>query len=233
MFKFIGFYNLDSLTFAHYRAAWENDELWRALRNTLALGVGGASLTLCLGAVVAYVSVRTRWPGRRLLEFLAWLPWLMPGIVLAVGYLWAFAAIPGPIQLYGTIWALLLAYIALGTPLSVRVMSTAWMQLSHDLEESSRVHGANWTQTFWRILIAIAWPSFAVGWILVFFGILRELSASILLYSVGTEVLSVEVLKLWSNGDAEQVCVVGLFMIALAMGFRALQALVFKRAILT
>jgi iron(III) transport system permease protein len=152
----------------------------------------------------------------------------MPGIVLAIGYLWAFAAIPGPIQLYGTVWALLIAYVALGTPLSVRVMSTAWMQLSYDLEESSRVHGASWNQTFWRILVAIAWPSFAVGWILVFFGILRELSASILLYSVGSEVLSVEVLKLWSSGDAEQVCVIGLVMIGLALVFRAAQHLIFR-----
>jgi iron(III) transport system permease protein len=232
MFKFIGFYSRDALTFDHYRAAFENDELWRAFRNTMLLGFCGATVTLILGAVVAYISIRTRWPGRRLLDLLAWLPWLMPGIVLAIGYLWAFAAIPGPIQLYGTIYALLLAYVALGTPISVRVMSNAWMQLSADLEESSRVHGATFHQTFWRILIAIAWPSFAVGWILVFFGILRELSASILLYSVGSEVLSVEILKLWSNGDAEQVCVIGLFMIALAMAFRALQWVIFRRQVL-
>jgi iron(III) transport system permease protein len=231
MFKFIGFYSLDALTLDHWRDAWDNSELWRAFRNTLMLGFSGATITLVLGALVAYISVRTRWPGRRLIDLLAWLPWLMPGIVLAIGYLWAFAAIPGPIQLYGTIWALLFAYIALGTPISVRVMSTAWMQLSYDLEESSRVHGASWNQTFWRILVALAWPSFAVGWILVFFGILRELSASILLYSVGTEVLSVEVLKLWSNGDAEQVCVIGLLMIALALSFRILQWLVFKRQV--
>ena len=229
MFKFVGFYSIEGLTLDHYRAAWDNEELWRAFKNTLMLGCGGATLTLILGAITAYISVRTRWHGRRLIELLAWLPWLMPGIVLAIGYLWAFAMIPGPIQLYGTIWALLLAYIALGTPVSVRVMSTAWMQLSHDLEESSRVHGASWNQTFWRILIAIAWPSFAVGWILVFFGIMRELSASILLYSVGSEVLSVELLKLWANGDAEQVCVIGLFMILLALLFRATQWIVFRK----
>ena len=229
MFKFVGFYSVDGLTLDHYRAAWDNEELWRAFKNTLMLGCGGATLTLILGAITAYITVRTRFHGRRVIELLAWLPWLMPGIVLAIGYLWAFAMIPGPIQLYGTIWALLLAYIALGTPISVRVMSTAWMQLSYDLEESSRVHGASWNQTFWRILIAIAWPSFAVGWILVFFGIMRELSASILLYSVGSEVLSVEVLKLWANGDAEQVCVIGLFMILLALVFRATQWVVFRK----
>ena len=119
---------------------------------------------------------------------------------------------PHAIPIYGTIWALLLAYISLGTPLSVRIMSSAYGQLSFDLEECSRVHGGSWLQTMGRIVIALAWPSFAVGWVLVFFGIMRELSASVLLYSVGSEVLSVVLLKLWANGNAEQVSVIGLLM---------------------
>ena len=63
------------------------------------------------------------------------------------------------------------------------------------------MHGAAWWTTFRRILLALAWPSFAVGWILIFFIILRELSASILLYSVGNEVLSVVVMRLWTRGQ--------------------------------
>jgi len=108
----------------------------------------------------------------------------------------------------------------------VRVMSSSFIQLSRDLDECSRVHGASWWQTFWRILLALAWPAFAVGWVLVFFGILRELSASILLYSVGTEVLSVALLKLWNAGQPEQVSVIGLMMMGLVVVFRVVQLLV-------
>ena len=57
------------------------------------------------------------WRGRRLVDALAWLPWMMPGMVLGVGFLWAFALLPTAIPIYGTIWALLVAYLALGTPL--------------------------------------------------------------------------------------------------------------------
>ena len=142
----------------------------------------------------------------------------------------ALALLPGPVQVYGTIWALLLAYVALGTPVAVRVMSAAYAQLSYDLEECSRVHGASWWQTLWRILVALAWPSFAVGWILTFFGIMRELSASILLYSVGSEVLSVVLLKMWAAGKAEEVSVVGLGMVLLVLVFRGVQLLVLRRA---
>jgi iron(III) transport system permease protein len=222
-FKFFGFYQWDMLTLEHYRAVFGSSEFWRGFSNTMFLGLVGATLTMLLGATVAYVSVRTKWRGRLLIDSMAWLPWMMPGIVLGVGFLWGFALLPHAVPIYGTIWALLLAYISLGTPLSVRAMSSAYAQLSFDLEECSRVHGASWLQTMRRIVLALAWPSFAVGWVLVFFGIMRELSASVLLYSVGSEVLSVVLLKLWANGNAEQVSVIGLIMMVLVIVFRWVQ----------
>jgi iron(III) transport system permease protein len=232
-FKFFGFYEWDMFTFEHYQAVFSSSEFWRGFGNTLLLGLVGASLTMVLGGIVAYISVRTKWRGRLVIDAMAWLPWMMPGIVLGVGFLWGFALLPHAVPIYGTIWALLLAYISLGTPLAVRVMSSAYGQLSYDIEECSRVHGASWLQTMWRIMIALTWPSFAVGWVLVFFGIMRELSASVLLYSVGSEVMSVVLLKLWANGNAEQVSVIGLIMMALVILFRWVQLRVMKARINT
>ena len=219
-FKYAGFYRTSMLTLEHYQAVWQSRLVWRALGNTLLLGLLGATGTMLLGAAIAYVLVRTRLRVRAALEILAWLPWMMPGMVLGIGLLWAYALMPGPLQLYGTPWALLVAYVALGTPLGVRTMSGAFAQLAQDLEECSRVHGAAWWTTFRRILLALAWPAFAVGWILIFFIILRELSASILLYSVGNEVLPVVVMRLWAEGKAEQVSVIALGMLALVFLFR-------------
>jgi len=232
-FKFFGFYSRDMLTLDHYREVFASSDFWRGFGNTMLLGFFGATLTMLLGGAVAYISVRTKWRGRLLIDAMAWLPWMMPGIVLGVGFLWGFALLPHAIPIYGTIWALLLAYISLATPLSVRVMSSAYAQLAFDLEECSRVHGASWLQTMWRIVIALAWPSFAVGWVLIFFGIMRELSASVLLYSVGSEVLSVVLLKLWANGNAEQVSVIGLIMMVMVIVFRWVQLKVIKSRINT
>lgn len=228
-FRLFGFYNWDMLTLEHYQWVFESRQVWNAFVNTMLLGTLGASATMVLGGLVAYVSVRTRWRGRRLIESLAWLPWMMPGMVLGVGFLWGFAIIPGPIQIYGTVWALLLAYITLGTPLAVRIMSGTFTQLSFDLEECSRVHGASWLQTLWYILVALSWPAFAVGWILTFFGIMRELSASVLLYSVSSEVLSVVMVRMLIDGQPERVTVIGLIMMLLVFVFRWLQHLIVKR----
>ncbi len=230
-FRFFGYYRLNALTLDHYRKVFDSSIFWHATFNSLFLGVTGASATMVLGAVVAYVVTRTRWMGRRLIDALAWLPWMMPGMVLGVGMMWGFAMLPGPIDIYGTLWALFLAYMALGSPVAVRVMSSAYAQLAPDLEESSRVHGAGWWQTLWRILVALSWPSFAVGWVLLLFSIMRELSASVLLYSVDSEVLSVLLWRWWSEGRVEQVSVVGLMLMLLLILVRWFQLRFLNRKI--
>ena len=181
-FQFFGFYQLDMLTLDHYRNVWENREFWRAFGNTMLLGFAGATHDHGPGRHRGLHHHAHAWRGRRLIDILAWLPWMMPGMVLGIGFLWGFAILPHAIPIYGTLWALLLAYVALGTPVAVRVTSGAYAQIADDIEECARVHGANWWQTLGRILVALAWPAFAVGWVLIFFGIMRELSASILLY---------------------------------------------------
>lgn len=232
-FRFFGFYEAEMFTFEHYKSVWENRAFWRAFGNTMLLGVLGATATMTLGGIVAYVTTRTTWRGRRLIDALAWLPWMMPGMVLGIGFLWGFATLPHGIPIYGTLLALLLAYVALGTPVAVRVTSAAYQQIATDIEECSRVHGANFWQTLGRILVALAWPAFAVGWVLIFFGIMRELSASILLYAPGTEVLSVVMLKMWVGGKPEEVSVIGLVMLVLVVVFRWVQLKVIKKRIST
>lgn len=227
--QYYGFYGWDMLTVSHYRDVLHNDLFWRSATNTAMLGVVGATLTMILGSVVAYVVVRTKLPFRHLIDLIAWLPWMMPGMVLGLGFLWGFAILPHAIGIYGSLWALLLAYLALGTPLSVRTMSTAFSQLSHDLEESSRVHGASWATTFRKIVVALTLPSFSVGWILTFFMIFRELSASVLLYSIGNEVLPVTVLRLWEEGKAEDVSAIAVMMLVVVLIFRGFHLIMVKR----
>jgi iron(III) transport system permease protein len=206
-----------------------NDRFWRSLWNTMILGFVGASATMIIGSLAAYIIIRTRLPARRFIDVLAWLPWMMPGIVVGVAFLWGFAVLPFWLPIYGTLWALMIAYITLALPLSVRVMNGALAQLSFDLEECSRVHGATWLQTFSRILIVLTLPAFLVGWVLIFFMVLREVSASVLLFSVGNEPLSIVILRLWEESKTGEVSVIALFMLLLVAALRTLHLLIARR----
>ena len=157
----------------------------------------------------------------------------MPGMVLGIGFLWGFAILPHGIPIYGTLWALLLAYIALGTPVAVRVTSAR-------LPADRQRHRGMLARARRRLVAdpvphpdRAAWPAFAVGWVLIFFGIMRELSASILLYAPGTEVLSVVMLKMWVSGKPEEVSVIGLVMLVLVLLFRWVQLNFIKKRIST
>lgn len=230
-FRFFGFYTADMLTLENWASVLSDTLFWTAMRNTLLLGIFGAAATMLVGAAVAYTVTRTKYRFRFVYAALAWLPWLMPGMVLGVGFLWSFAFLPSQIHLYGTIWALLLAYISLGTPLATQIMTVGFGQLSFDLEECSRVHGADALTTMRRIVVALVYPSFMVGWSLTFFMILRELSASILLYSPDTPILPVMVLRQWTGGKAEQCSVIALIMLLLVILIRFVQLSIFKRSI--
>lgn len=209
-----------NFTLAQYQTVFSDQFFWNTLFTTAWLSVGSATATMLLGLGIAYLSVRTNSPLRRVVEALAWLPWLMPGIVLGLGLLWAYTLLPGPIAIYGTVWALLLAYTTLRVPLSTRFVVGALQQVGAELDESARVHGGRWWQAVWRVSLPLIWPAFAVGWILAFFGVVVELSATVLLYTPTTETLSIHTLQLWTNGHIEQVAAISLLLLILVVLFK-------------
>lgn len=219
-FMIFGLYDLKMITLANYQQAFSDPTFWRALRNSLLLAIGGAGLCMFLSAIIAYITFKTKFWGRAVLDHCSWVPWTVPGMVLALGMLWAYILLPGPVVLYGTFWILLIAYLTLGLPIGVRSMAGTIVQISPDLEECSLVHGATWWQTFVRIYLALLRPGFTAGLMLLFFLFMRELSASVLLYSPGNEVLSVTILKYWEAGRSEVVSVIALVMLAVVLLFR-------------
>ncbi|MDR7415814.1 MAG: iron ABC transporter permease [Armatimonadota bacterium] len=213
--RFFGLYGANAWTLQHYQRVLRDPFVLGALRNTLLLGAVGATLAVLLGAAVAYVSVRGRTAGwvRAGVNLLSWLPLLMPGVVLGIAFLWAYAFLPRSISLYGTVWALLFAYVTLCLPVASRVNAGAFAQVSGELEECARVCGASGWRTFWSVVARLVWPSVAVGWILSFVLIVREVSASIMLAAPGAQVLSVSIVYLWGQGRLEEVCVVAVLML--------------------
>jgi iron(III) transport system permease protein len=166
--------------------------------NSLILAVVGATLAMALSLVVSYMIHRTRGFGARLLDLLCVVPIGFPGIVLAMGVLVTYIRTP----IYATLWILLLGYITRFFPYGQRNVSAVMLAVSEELDQSSRMAGASWLTTLRRITIPLLKPGIFAGWVLLFVIFLRELSISIMLYSAGTETLSVGVYYL-SNFENE------------------------------
>jgi len=222
------------LVLASFRTIWTQELAWSqltlqnygyillkyplsrlAMTNSILLGAGGATLAILLAAVVSFLNLRARLPGHRALEQLAMLPLAFPGIVLAYGMLRAW--IQPPLVLYGTMYILLAAYIGRYLPYGVQSTSSTLAQIHPELEESSLMSGASWLSTFRCITLPLLRSGVMAGWILLFVSFLRELSASVLLYTPKQVVLSVALFDLWASGDIGYLAALSVLMILIAV----------------
>lgn len=202
-----------SLTLENYTALWNLPLVHRALWNSFVLGISSSTITMLLTAIVAWIIVRTNWRGKGLLDFLAFSPIAMPGLVLGIAILWLYLVLPVPV--YGTLWILLIAYVTKYLPYGMRACSSSMLQIKKELEEASEASGATWPHTFRRIILPLLAPGFVAGWIFVITHSFRELSTSIMLYRSGTEVISVVLFELWDGGQYPQLSALGMVLVAI------------------
>jgi iron(III) transport system permease protein len=213
-----GVFMPDMYTLKHWKFAFSGSEVWSATKNTIIVATGGATFGMILSAMVAYIVTRTRYTGRRALDFIAWIPWAVPGLVMALGLLWAYIYLPtGPVVIYGSIWLLIIAFTTRGFPLGTRSMTSTMVQIGSELEESSRVHGASWSQTFIRIWLPLLRAGFVGGWIILFARAVRDLNTVVLLYSPSSRVMSTEIFRYWQEGATEAASVIALLQTGLIL----------------
>ena len=214
--SWVGGLSMANFTLANFdEAMFHNQIATRGIFNSFRLATAASACAVIVGATVAYVDLRTRARGRRLLDYLAVLPLGLPGTVMAVAVLLAF--IRPPFAIYGTIWILLVAYVARFVPLATRSANSTLRQIDPSLEEAARIAGASRLATLWRILLPLARPGLAVAFLLVFIPALSELSATILLYSGGTETISIALFRLNDLGQLEVVAALAVFTIAVTL----------------
>ncbi len=202
---------LESFTLGNYRALFDLPLIERAFRNSLILGLASATIVMLLTAIVAWLVVRSRTRGSGALDFLAFSPIAVPGLVLGIAILWLYLTVPIPI--YGTLWILLVAYVIKYMPYGMRACSSSMHQIQKELEEASEVSGASRPYTFARVLLPLLLPGFVAGWIYVITHSFRELSTSVMLYRSGTEVLAVVMYELWDAGQYPELSALGMTLV--------------------
>jgi iron(III) transport system permease protein len=218
---------LETLTFDAYRAVILYPDIGSIVRNTAVLALGTAVIVMLMTSVLAWIVVRTRWPGRGFLDILVSLPLVFPGIVLGLAVMISYLHID--IGIYGTLWIMLVAYVTRFMPYGMRYATTSMLALHKELEDSAAMSGASWRMTFQRIILPLLKPGLIAGFIYIVIVSVRELSGSILLYSPGSEVVSIMIWEYWQNGQYVELSALGVMLIVVLLCFVLAAQLVGRR----
>lgn len=192
----------DNFSTRHFAALFANqDGALAALVTSISLATATALVTGILGALVAYLVVRSNFKGKSWLDFLSLLPNTLPAIVVAVGLILAWNQTFWPMNVYNTSLMLLLAYSCLLLPYPVRYTSASLRQLGENLEAAARVSGAGFTRSFIHILLPLLAPSLLVAMLMVFAIASRELVASLMVTPAGMQTVSTFVFGQFEQGS--------------------------------
>lgn len=175
----------------------------QAIINSLVLGVGTGTLGVAAAVLIALAVHRSKSAGRGLLEQAAMLPQAFPRLIFAFGFLWMILTLP--VQLYGTLLAVLLAYLVVFLPLAYRGMSGVVVQIDAALEEAARIGGAGWWRTLRTVTVPLLKSGILATWALLFMVSVREISASLFLSDANTPVLGPAIFSFWDSGGLPRV----------------------------
>jgi iron(III) transport system permease protein len=224
----VAFPAASNFTLDHFRQALSINAVRTAMLNSVMLALATATLGVIMTGLLSWIILRSRLPGRGVLEYLAMFPQAVPRIVFGFGMMWAWLVFPLPI--YGTFWVLLIAYLTVFMPLGVRTISGVVLQLDKSLDECGQVCGASWWYRMRTITAPLLRPGLLAAWLLIFVASVRELGASILLMGPDSKVMTPAIVEAWFSSSSEltaamaliQTVVIAATMLAFGMFTRRL-----------
>ncbi|MBM4261945.1 MAG: iron ABC transporter permease [Deltaproteobacteria bacterium] len=202
---------LSKLSLDNYRYLGTFRPFWQAMQNSILLATLTATVAMVLTSLVAWIVYKSKLRGAWVLDFLAFVPITIPGIVMGMSLILLYVAFPIPI--YGTIWVLLIAYVTRFIPYGMRASSGSILQIHSELEEAAAASGASWWETFKRVTLPLLRPGFVAGWIYICIVSFREFSTSVLLATGESRVLSILLFTMFEQGQVTIVAAIGILMI--------------------
>ena len=186
----------------------------RAILNTFKLGILTATTGTLLAMLIAYITNRNILRGARYLSFFALAPLVIPGIVLAVGLFIVYTQ--QPVVLYGTVWILFIAFLTKEMPIGFSQAESTFKSIHVELEDASRILGANRLVSLKDVTAPLARSGLIAAWCFIFIGVIRELSAAILLFAPSSKVISVVIFDLKEEGQVGAISVLGILLLAVS-----------------
>jgi iron(III) transport system permease protein len=217
--KLFGFFTIaHPWTLGNWRRVLGGDFFLHSLMNTLELAAGSALASVTLCSLLAYFVVRTRYRGRGALDFLSWVPFAIPGILLGVGLLYVFLGNPVLRLLYGGIALMILATVTAGMTLGTQILKSAMVQLGAPLEEAARTCGASWWYGFRHVIVPILTPTLVLVGVVNFIAAARDIASVALLATNETKTLSLLQLDYMVDGRSEAAAVISVVVMLLTTG---------------
>jgi iron(III) transport system permease protein len=221
--KLFGFFSIpEPWTVSHWQEVLRDPIFLDSVVDTLIVGFGTVAVGVTMFTVVAYVLVRSRFRGGAALEFISWLPSVLPGIILGVGILRFFVAVPLVQALYGTTLVLIAAISITTLTTGTQITKASLTQLGVELEEAARVGGGAWHQVIRRIVLPLITPSLLAVAAMTFIAGASDVSTTVLLATSDTRTLALLQLNLMIVGSYERAAVVGVVVVALTTGIAIL-----------
>ncbi len=214
-----GYFNLPKTwTLEYWQMALNDPSLLAAFKNTLFIAGSAALVGPLLFSLVAYVLVRTKLPGRAILDSICWLPAAIPGVLSGLGLLWLFLGTPVFRPFYGTLLLLVIASILGGVTISTQLLKANFIQLGKDLEEASLMSGAGFWRTYFRIVLPLMAQSLVLIGVLKFMFAAQNASAIILLATSESQTLALLALDQIGEGLQEIGSITVIFIILMTLG---------------
>jgi iron(III) transport system permease protein len=205
-------FSLDYLPLHNVRFVVIDQPLTRAATlHTFVYGGTAAVIALALALAIAYIVRRRLVPYARVLSYVAMAPFVIPGIVLAIGFYASYTA--KPLVLYGTAWILILAFATRFLPIAYANSDAALRSINPEMEDAVRILGGGRLMALRRVVGPLLKRGLAGAFILVFIPATRELSSAIFLYTAGTQVLAVLLFDKSDEGNFEYLSAIGLILV--------------------
>jgi iron(III) transport system permease protein len=214
-----GFFNLPKTwTLEYWRMALTDPRILHGLENTLIVAVSAGVVGSIFFSLIGYILVRTKLPGRGILDTICWLPSAIPGVLAGLGLLWMFLGTPVFRPFYGTIVLLVVAQVLGGITLATQILKANFIQLGKELEESSRMSGAGFWRTYLRIVFPLMAQTMVMVAVIKFMFAAQHNSAIILLATSETRTLSLLALDQVAAGYREVASITIIMITVLTLG---------------
>jgi iron(III) transport system permease protein len=201
--------------------SWQNfnnipvDLVWRGAQHTIILMIAVPTVALVISFVFSWMIVRSRSRFRVLLDFFAFLPHAVPGIIFGVGALFVALFILKGLPLYGSLMLLAIVYAVDRLSFGTRVLNSALIQIHHELEEAAAMSGARGLRIARSVLVPLVWPALLNGWLWIALTTYRELTVATVLFTPDNITLPVVVWNIWASGNFGVASAISLVLIAI------------------